>query len=162
MITIQPLTDRNNAAVHALTVDSAQHAFVSPIEDMLAARAEKPLEIPYAIQDDDLVVGFCFLNFDPAATAHYCDDATTCGLEGFLIDRRYQGQGYGIRAVAALRDFIRANFPTYTRLNLTVNSRNVAAKRMYEKAGFVDTGRLYYGGRSGPQHIYSLPLSDTC
>jgi len=43
-------------------------------------------------------------------------------------------------------------------VDLTVHTRNAAAIRSYLGAGFEDTGRLYHGGRSGPQHIFRLHL----
>jgi len=29
---------------------------------------------------------------------------------------------------------------------------------VYMRSGFTDTGRLYYGGRLGPQHVLELAL----
>ena len=36
---------------------------------------------------------------------------------------------------------------------LTVNCNNAAALALYLRAGFRDSGTLYHGGRSGPQHL---------
>ena len=38
-------------------------------------------------------------------------------------------------------------------LVLTVNRNNHAALHLYRRAGFHDSGELYHGGRSGPQHL---------
>ena len=48
--------------------------------------------------------------------------------------------------------------PDATHLALTVNTSNPLAIRVYLRSGFTDTGRLYYGGRLGPQHVLELPL----
>jgi len=52
----------------------------------------------------------------------------------------------------------RGRHPGATRLVLTVNVTNPRAIRTYLKAGFCDTGRLYHGGRLGPQHVLELAL----
>jgi len=39
-----------------------------------------------------------------------------------------------------------------------VNTSNPRAIRTYLRSGFIDTGRLYYGGRLGPQHVLQLSL----
>jgi hypothetical protein len=40
-----------------------------------------------------------------------------------------------------------------------VNSRNTVGLALYHRAGFVDTGELYHGGRSGPQHLLVRALT---
>ena len=54
---------------------------------------------------------------------------------------------------------MRQRHPGIERLVLTVNLRNAAAISTYLKAGFQDTGALYHGGDSGPQHVFALPLA---
>ena len=54
--------------------------------------------------------------------------------------------------------FAGARHPDATYLALTVNVSNERAIRAYLRAGFTDTGRLYYGGRLGPQHVLELAL----
>lgn len=80
------------------------------------------------------------------------------GLEGFVIDLAEQGKGYGRATVATLTELLAREHPDVREVNLTVNTRNAAAIRSYLGAGFEDTGRLYHGGRSGPQHIFRLHL----
>ena len=58
----------------------------------------------------------------------------------------------------ALPPFARERYPDATRLALTVNTSNPRAIRVYLRSGFTDTGRLYYGGRLGPQHMLELAL----
>ena len=57
----------------------------------------------------------------------------------FMIDGRYQGKGYGTAALNALTAliFTRTGCPL---IALDVEPENVAARRLYEKAGFVDAG----------------------
>jgi RimJ/RimL family protein N-acetyltransferase len=80
------------------------------------------------------------------------------GVRGFFVDRRHQGRGVAAAMLAALPSFVRVTHPTADRIALTVNVRNDAARRAYLRAGFRDTGRLYYGGALGPQHVLELAL----
>jgi RimJ/RimL family protein N-acetyltransferase len=66
--------------------------------------------------------------------------------------------GYGMAAMSAIRDLMRREHPDVAELVLTVNCRNTAAISTYLKAGFRDTGEIYHGGNSGPQHVFYLPL----
>ncbi|GGY35516.1 hypothetical protein GCM10008098_30830 [Rhodanobacter panaciterrae] len=55
-----------------------------------------------------------------------------------------------LRVLPAQRDDVGA---IDSLLVLTVNHNNHAALRLYLRAGFHDSGELYHGGRSGPQHL---------
>ena len=145
-------------AVLALTVSEAQLAYVSPVAKMLAQASENDGIEPYAIVSDEGVVGSFLLNFDRDATGHYVSSDAACGLEGFFVDRGHQGKGYGVEAVAALAEAVRARQPRIEEVCLTVNCLNKAAIATYLKGGFRDTGSLYHGGRSGPQHAFAMRL----
>ena len=41
---------------------------------------------------------------------------------------------------------------------LSVNVKNPVAIRTYQRAGFADSDRLYFGGAAGPQHVFELWL----
>lgn len=156
-LTLHPVTASNQAAVVALTLSDAQLAYVSPVATMLAVTRPHPDIYPYAVCADGRTVGFFLLNFDAASTSYYRAPQGV-GLEGFVIDLAEQGKGYGPAALGALRVLLREVHPEVREINLTVNCANTAAIRAYLKAGFEDTGRLYEGGRSEPQHIFRLPL----
>jgi RimJ/RimL family protein N-acetyltransferase len=156
-LTLHPVGTVNRADALALEVGEAQLAYVSPVATMLETTQNHLGVHPYAVCVGDKAVGFFLLNFDPASTAHY-RAAQGVGLEGFLIDLSEQGKGYGKATVAAIKELLAREHPDVREVNLTVNLSNAAAIRSYLGSGFEDTGRLYHGGRSGPQHIFSLPL----
>jgi RimJ/RimL family protein N-acetyltransferase len=158
-ITVSPIQDHSQPALE-LSVNESQLAFVSPVERMLAGALDHPGQTPFAILLGGRPVGFFILNFNRDQTRHYCFSDGCCGLEGYFIDQRFQGKGYGKQALAAIRQWLKAEQPEYQRLNLTVNIRNTPAIQAYLKGGFEDTGELYHGGRSGPQHIFTMKLTD--
>ena len=84
--------------------------------------------------------------------------ADEVGLRGVMIDAVEQGRGTGAAALAGLRDYLPPRYPGAASIVLTVNTVNPAAVRAYLRAGFVDTGAFYDGGRISPQHIMRMNL----
>ena len=73
---------------------------------------------------------------------------------------RHQGNGYARTALvpATLDAFIRAHLPACDEIVLGVHHANRAAIRLYQRAGFDDTGRTY-DGLKGLQFIYHRVLA---
>ncbi|MBA2693780.1 MAG: GNAT family N-acetyltransferase [Rubrobacter sp.] len=157
-ISVRKVDGGNEAAVRSLSVTEAQLAFVSHISGMLRGANANPGVESYATLADGEAVGFFILNFDASRTAHYAAADAECGLEGFFIDHRFQGRGYGSAAVRAMRVTVAREHPGIEKVKLTVNCRNEAAIYAYLEGGFRDTGEIYHGGRSGPQRILAMPL----
>src|SRR5262249_45096826 len=93
--------------------------------------------LPYAIYADGHMVGLLDLVV--------ADPATTDWLFHFFIDQRYQGQGHGRRALAALISFIQTHHPRCQSINLTVHPNNQPAQHLYSRAGFTPTGEMAFG-----------------
>ena len=60
-------------------------------------------------------------------------------LQQFMIDRRYQGRGYGSLALAMLLEDL-GNEGRYDRVEVCVKRENAAALRLFRKHGFRDSG----------------------
>ena len=56
-----------------------------------------------------------------------------------MIDRRHQGRGCGGEALRQLLAMLRAE-GRYDAVEVCVHRENLAARRLYERAGFADTG----------------------
>lgn len=80
------------------------------------------------------------------------------GLRGMLVGAQFQGRGYGKAVMAQLKSYLSRHYQA-RHVFLTVNCRNLAAIHLYRAGGWEDTGQLYLGGKSGPQHIFRLTLS---
>lgn len=59
----------------------------------------------------------------------------------FMIDRRYQGKGYGKEALDVIVSEMKKEF-SCNEIYLSTEPENVRAKHIYEKAGFVSTGKI--------------------
>ena len=70
------------------------------------------------------------------------DDEPACyELQQFMIDKNVQGQGYGFRALERILATLKAE-QKYTCVEVCVKREDVQAIRVYEKAGFVDSGYI--------------------
>lgn len=134
-----------------LQVKEEQRAFVPTVAVSLAKVHVKPdgdlVEyLPFAIYEGDTMVGFAMHAFVESTTDMYW-------INGFLIDSRHQGKGYGKAALSALVDYIKNRFSQCEEVRLTVHKDNHAAQRLYRGFGFVDTGETM-----GGELVYQLPV----
>gem|GEM_PF-278348 len=157
-ININKMEDSVRSEVLKLELQKHQHAYVSPVSNILKKLESKPQTRPYLIRNNGELIGYVQINKLHEDIAHYCDDDKTLGLEGFFLDHRVQGQELGVPSIIAVIKKLSFDYPDYNKVALTVNCKNKAAIRTYLKGGFEDTGKLYRGGRSGPQHIMVAKL----
>jgi RimJ/RimL family protein N-acetyltransferase len=159
-VTVQPVTPALADAVRALQVAPGQADYVGDTAFNFAQAQADPLSEAMAILAGDTVAGFYRLDFAPNAVAGRGFGAPSVGLRAFMLDRAWQGRGLGARATAALCADLQRRHPRRRLLVLTVNCRNTAAIAAYRRAGCIDTGELFRGGRAGPQHLMLRALGD--
>ena len=111
----------------------------------------------HVILADGEPAGFFAIDRDYGAHHDFAPEGAL-GLRMFSVNHADQGRGIASAGVAALRGYLAAQYPGWDWCYLTVNCRNPAAIRVYEKGGFEYTDALYLGGDLGPQHIMRLPL----
>lgn len=152
-IRVVPVDASLRPALLALGVDDEQYAYVGRIDASLADADACEGSEAMAILRNGEPIGFYRLEQHARTVADMPFDHTTVGLRSFFIDARWQGQGLGTLALdAVLRDLAQRR-PNVRGMVLTVNVRNTPALALYRRAGFRETGGLYHGGRSGPQHV---------
>ncbi len=74
-------------------------------------------------------------------------------IRALAINKTEQRKGYALAAMTLLPDFVRRQFTDITELVLIVNHANLPAQRLYQKAGFTDTG-IRRNGKIGLQYIF--------
>lgn len=149
-VTLVPVTRDNWLDALELRVQPEQEPHVPSVSVALAKcyiRPEGGPVYPYAIMAAGEMVGFLTLTCEQGPVDNYW-------LNAFQIDRRYQRQGYGTAALWEVIALVRREYPASERFNLTVHPDNDPARRLYERAGFVDAGRVYDG-----EMVYTLPLN---
>ena len=129
-ITVRPVRGDNWRDVSALEVTEAQRGFVAEPNFYLVLCCYDTWN-PLAIYLDDAVVGFMMWGLEEGS----------CWLGGILIDRRYQGRGYGRRAVQAATEVLTAQTGV-SDFALSYQPTNEVAKHLYTSMGFVETGEM--------------------
>lgn len=150
---VVPVTPSLRAAVCALQVKPGQGDYAGDPAFNLASALDDPLSEAMAVLADEEVVGFYRLDFSPSAIIGRSLGAPGVGLRAFCIDARRQGRGIGALAAIAMCADVERRHPDRRLLILLVHCCNPAGIATYRRAGFVDTGTLFGGGRAGPQHL---------
>jgi GNAT superfamily N-acetyltransferase len=152
-IRVAPVNLELRPALLRLRVLPTQLEYVGAIDSLLADAALCPDSEPMAILLGDKPVGYYRIEASARSVAGHDFAMPALGLRAFLIDAEWQGRGIATLALTALVADLVVRHPGARLLVLTVNRSNHAALRLYQRAGFHDSGELYHGGRSGPQHL---------
>ncbi len=134
MIRLAEIDERNFFDVRDLDVREDQRRFLDSPLGILARgyayRAQRARVL--AIQDDGKTVGLMLVKDMDEAPACY-------DLQQFMIDRHFQGRGYGAAALGLLLERLRAE-KKYSVAEVCVHRENAAALALFQRAGFLDTG----------------------
>lgn len=91
---------------------------------------------PFAVYNDDTVVGFMLLEEDM--------EQNELILWRIMLPPEQEGKGYGTAAVKLLIQYAKES-GRYKKLTLLCAEENVIARHIYDKLGFLPTGEIKYG-----------------
>ena len=136
MIKLTEVTEENWLEVGALSVDERQKKFLAPPMGILArAYVYRNCNAKvHVIQNDDTVIGV-------ALVREFTDEPLGYELQQFMIDKLYQGKGYGTEALRLILDELRKE-GHYDHVEVCVKMDDVEAIHFYNKLGFVDSGYI--------------------
>ena len=136
-VRLVPITRDNLDDVLALRVEEEQERYVSSTAESLAqAYVYADTAYPFAIYDGEKLVGFIMMGYYEAKEYYT--------LWKFLIDKRFQNQGYGRQALRLGLNFVKDRFHA-KEIYTGVTPGNTVAKKLYESVGFKDTGLVELG-----------------
>ncbi len=151
MVHLEKVTYDNIEELMELNIFESQYPFVadnteSLAEAYLAVSSDESYAWPFAIYDDETLVGFLMIGYNEAALEG--PDAPEAlknnySLWRLMIDKRYQNRGYGREAILLALDFIRtwpcgkAGF-----CSLSYEPENEVAAKLYHSMGFVENGEM--------------------
>ncbi|MFP7478460.1 GNAT family N-acetyltransferase [Terribacillus saccharophilus] len=118
-----------------LTVSEEQKQNVAENAVSLAQAAYEKQWYPHGIYADDMLVGFLMFGTD--------QETKRVELCRFMIDKQYQGKGYGTAALVTLFDLIKIRYGPIS-FYTSIVPDNLAAKKIYENAGFRMTGEILW------------------
>jgi len=148
MISLVPVTDAIREACEALDVWPDQQDFIASNAFSLAQADEEPQLQPLAILHDGRPVGFALIAPDPIDGRMW--------IARFMIDRNYQGQGLGSSALEILLSQLHSR---HTDIWISYHPENHAARKLYAKYGFRETGEVEDGEVLA---VLSTPTCQTC
>ena len=133
-IRLVDVTEDNWLDVASLSVKDSQKSYLdSPIGIIARGYIYRDCNARvYAIESKDGIVGI-------ALVKEFNDEPLGYDLQQFMIDQRYQGEGYGAAALKLILDELRKE-AHYDHVEVCVKKEDVGAIRLYEKLGFVDSG----------------------
>ena len=130
-VTLREITEKSLREILALQVAEQQRAFVADNARSIAQAHFSPRAWFRAIYADDTSVGFVMLWDDPDKPEYY--------LWRLMIDERYQGNGFGRRAVELLIRHVKTR-PNACELLTSVVQADGGPQGFYERLGFELTG----------------------
>lgn len=132
MVHIEKITQNDLDEVLKLRVHDDQRRYVSTTAESLAqAYIYKDTAFPFAVYNDDEVVGFIMMGYY-GAKDYYT-------LWKLLIDKDHQHKGYGRKALELGIGFLKREYNA-REIYTDVTPGNVNAKALYTSMGFKETG----------------------
>ena len=143
-VTLREITEHDRAAVEALAVTPEQSYYVASVTESLAEAAQYPDAQPWyrAVYADQEPVGFVMIS--DGITVDNPDYLGPYYLWRIIVDKRFQGRGYGRKAL----DLVVAHVRTRpdARVLLTSHVVGPASPRgFYLRYGFRATERVHDG-----------------
>lgn len=136
-IELRKIDSANTAAVVLLEVLDSQKQYIASNEKSLQTATEetyKNIARPFAIYADDNLVGFTMFAFD------FEDSMPEYWLWRFIIDKNFQGKGYGSASLEKIIEYFRDNGATH--IFLSTKDTNASALGLYHKYRFAETGEM--------------------
>ena len=134
-ITLRQVNKKNVDECLKLELSKEQEGFVAPNTYSVIAGLFYDNWNSRCICNDDRIIGFLLYGTE--------DDSNRTMLLRYMIDKNYQGKGYGKETLLKLFDLIRieyGNIKFYT----IVSPENAAASKLYEKVGFIKTEEMMW------------------
>lgn len=153
-LVLRRMTEDERAQVTELAVTSEQLQFVVPMPLTMKTTALE--RDNFVIETGTGIVGFFQVDI---RVPDYVRQPLL-ELCQVVIDQNHQGHGIGRRFIQCLPELLKREYPDAPGVVLTVNCLNKMAHRVYAAGGFHDTGEIYEGGPSGPQHIMKMCWND--
>ena len=148
MIHLEKLTYDNFDDVFDLKVKREQYGFVASncysVAEAYVTMINGGKVFPFAIYNDKRPVGFIMLGYGENADQDGVSmEKDSYEVWRFMIDKRYQGRGYGKEALRQALEFIRT-FPAGPAelCWISYEPENEIARKLYASFGFEETGEM--------------------
>lgn len=148
MIILKEITNANIWKVCGLEPFDDQKDFVAEniqsLAEAYATRNEGNNALPLAVYNDAELIGFVMIGKGTVGNEEESDlIKENYSLWRQMIDKKYQGQGFGKQTIDAVMDLIRTfPFGKAKKVWLSYEPENTHARDIYRKYGFVENGEI--------------------
>lgn len=150
MIRFEKITDDNYGECIKLNPGQKGSKYVAPNVNSLAiAYVCKENNIcspmPFVIYNDEVMIGFIMMSSLKKDQKNDVDE-DTYDIWRFMVDEKYQGKGYGRKALLKAIEYIKS-FPYGPAKTLVLSylPENEVGSSLYKSVGFKDTGKIEDG-----------------
>ncbi len=131
MLHLREVNKDNFQECVSLDVHEEQRTFVAPnVRSLAEAYVYQDIAKVFTLYDEDTMVGFAMLSVNHTEKEYW--------LCRFMIDRRFQHQGYGKEAVGKIIDYF--NSIGAKTVKLSFEPENHVAEKLYAGCGFYRNG----------------------
>lgn len=128
MVNIKVVDESNYNACFNINVKDEQEKFITnPIKCLAKAYVYREFVYPFAIYNDDLVIGFVMIRFNKEFNNYF--------IWQFMIDEKYQGKGYGKQAMKRVLEWIKSDGKSNEVVTTYIEGDDIA-KNLYTTLGF--------------------------
>ena len=144
---LEKVTEKTFFPVVKMKISPEQEKFVAPnVMSLAQAWLYDDAAKPFAILDDNTVVGFMMLDWD--------EGERTVGIWRMMIGQAFQRKGYGRSALTEALNMIRET-RKFDMVHLDYVPGNTVARDLYASLGFRENGEM-----EGDEMVMTLPLTD--
>jgi len=129
---IKKVNKENWREIAALEAAENQKAFIEPVSFCLAESFIEQLTTSLGLYAEGKPVGYAMVGF-------YFDEKRSIWFDRFMIDYRYQRQGYANQFIPIIEAYIHEHYDVQM-IRLSFVPGNSQAERLYKKHGFARTG----------------------
>jgi diamine N-acetyltransferase len=144
-VTLREITKDNWRHCIALDPGPTGKAFIPSNLYALAESKFSPSFVPLGIYVESEIVGFIMYNTQP-------EDDGSYRIYSMMVDRRYQGKGYGTTALRLVIERLR-QLPDCTTISLEYDRENKQAAPFYSRLGFRKVAESITGGEIAHLHL---------
>lgn len=142
-ILLKAIDQSNYKECAELSVFEDQVNFIAPNWYSLLEANYEPDRFPFAIYEQENLIGFIMFSFYPADADYPLD---SWWIERFMIGQEHQAKGYGTKGLLAAIALFREQI-NQKELRIAAVPDNQVAIKLYESTGFVQTGESVEGER---------------
>ncbi|UPK45529.1 GNAT family N-acetyltransferase [Paenibacillus pabuli] len=143
-ISLAPYHDKYNQDLANFSLSDEQVQFTAMPVEVMEEALQNPNKYPVVILNDDTPVGFFILHKNSEYVEER-DSSRKILVRALSITLEHQGNGYALDAMKALPGLVKQLDPKVDEIILAVNEGNIAAQKLYLKAGFLDMGERKMG-----------------